>query len=80
MHHVPNIFSCRYSVRLYCDDGWDVYDRGTLIHHDLPIEEALWLIGELEAPAEPNDIPNTDRSHLVSSVGDWQYSALRNGR
>jgi hypothetical protein len=33
-----------------------------------------------EDEAEPDDIPNTDRSHLVSSVGDWQHSAGRNGR
>jgi hypothetical protein len=58
MHHVPNIFSCRYSVRLYGDDGWDVYDRGRLIHHDLPYEEALWLAGELDPP--PEDFPEYD--------------------
>lgn len=28
-----------------------------------------------EAEGELEDIPNRDRSHLVSSVGDWQWRA-----
>lgn len=48
MHHVPNIFSCRYSVRLYGDDG-----------PGLPIESVLWESGQLEEP-EPEDFPEYD--------------------